>query len=385
MRLIVGNWTLFFFNGLRGTVFLRMGKGRCFFVLSHHNAYSIAMPATINDTHSQASLTLSLIVPVFNRPQEVEELLDSLTKQTLQDFEVVLVEDGSTQPCDAQVKQYEAALAIQYLVKTNSGPGQSRNVGAKAATGSYLIFLDSDCVIPPGYVEAVYNRLTTNYVDAFGGPDRADERFTPMQKAINYAMTSFFTTGGIRGGGEKLDKFFPRSFNMGYSKTVFEQTGGFAAMRFGEDIDMSLRILKNGFKTALVTEAYVYHKRRSNLKQFYKQVFNSGIARIVLHKKHPGSLKAVHTFPALFVLGVLGMLLLGVFIHPLWACPLLVYILAVFLDATRQNRSCRIGCLAIVASLVQLGGYGLGFLSACWKILILKRKDVFAFVDNFYA
>jgi len=322
---------------------------------------------------------------VFNRPQEVEELLDSLTKQTLQDFEVVLVEDGSTQPCDAQVKQYEAALAIQYLVKTNSGPGQSRNVGAKAATGSYLIFLDSDCVIPPGYVEAVYHRLTTNYVDAFGGPDRADERFTPMQKAINYAMTSFFTTGGIRGGGEKLDKFFPRIFNMGYSKTVFEQTGGFAAMRFGEDIDMSLRILKNGFKTALVTEAYVYHKRRSNLKQFYKQVFNSGIARIVLHKKHPGSLKAVHTFPALFVLGVLGMLLLGVFIHPLWACPLLVYILAVFLDATRQNRSCRIGCLAIVASLVQLGGYGLGFLSACWKILILKRKDVFAFVDNFYA
>jgi len=343
------------------------------------------MPATLTDNTPQPALTLSLIVPVFNRPQEVEELLDSLTRQTRPDFEVVLVEDGSTQPCDAQVKQYEDQLSIQYLVKTNSGPGQSRNVGAKAAKGNYVVFLDSDCVVPPGYIEAVYHRLTTDYVDAFGGPDRADDRFTPMQKAINYAMTSFFTTGGIRGGGEKLDKFFPRSFNMGYSKTVFEQTGGFSAMRFGEDIDMSLRILKNGFKTALVTDAFVYHKRRSNLRQFYKQVFNSSITRIVLHKKHPGSLKAVHTFPALFVLGVLGMLLLGVFIHLLWASPLLVYILAVFLDATRQNRSFRIGCLAIVASLVQLGGYGLGFIAACWKILIFKRKDVFAFVDNFYA
>lgn len=343
------------------------------------------MPATLTDNTPQPALTLSLIVPVFNRPQEVEELLDSLTRQTRPDFEVVLVEDGSTQPCDAQVKQYEDQLSIQYLVKTNSGPGQSRNVGAKAAKGNYVVFLDSDCVVPPGYIEAVYHRLTTDYVDAFGGPDRADERFTPMQKAINYAMTSFFTTGGIRGGGEKLDKFFPRSFNMGYSKTVFEQTGGFSAMRFGEDIDMSLRILKNGFKTALVTEAYVFHKRRSNLRQFYKQVFNSGIARIVLHKKHPGSLKAVHTFPALFVLGVLSMLLLGGLVHPLWASPLLAYMLAVFLDATRQNHSLRIGFLAVVASLVQLGGYGLGFISACWKILILKRKDVFAFVDNFYA
>ncbi|OPZ95205.1 MAG: putative glycosyltransferase EpsJ [Bacteroidetes bacterium ADurb.Bin416] len=343
------------------------------------------MTATPSHNTPQPALTLSLIVPVFNRPQEVEELLDSLTRQTRPDFEVVLVEDGSTQPCDAQVKQYEDQLSIQYLVKTNSGPGQSRNVGAKAAKGNYVVFLDSDCVVPPGYIEAVYHRLTTDYVDAFGGPDRADDRFTPMQKAINYAMTSFFTTGGIRGGGEKLDKFFPRSFNMGYSKTVFEQTGGFSAMRFGEDIDMSLRILKNGFKTALVTEAYVFHKRRSNLRQFYKQVFNSGIARIVLHKKHPGSLKAVHTFPALFVLGVLSMLLLGGLVHPLWASPLLAYILAVFLDATRQNHSLRIGCLAVVASLVQLGGYGLGFLSACWNILIIKRKDVFAFVDNFYA
>lgn len=345
----------------------------------------MAMTTARNAPTPQPDLFLSLVVPVFNRPQEVEELLESLTRQTRRDFEVVLVEDGSTLPCDAQVQRYEKVLDIQYTVKSNTGPGLSRNVGARLAKGNYLIFLDSDCVIPPGYVDAVYRRLTRNFVDAFGGPDSADERFTPLQKAINYAMTSFFTTGGIRGGGEKLDTFFPRSFNMGYSRTVLEQTGGFSAMRFGEDIDMSLRIIKQGFRTALVPEAYVYHKRRSNLKSFFKQVFNSGIARIVLHKKHPGSLKLVHTFPALFVVGVLGMLLFAFLVHPLWVTPLVLYLVAIMIDATRRNASLQVGCLSVLASVVQLGGYGIGFLEACWNILILKKKDAFAFVDTFYG
>ncbi|MDP4276585.1 MAG: glycosyltransferase [Bacteroidota bacterium] len=329
-------------------------------------------------------MRLSIIIPVFNRPAEAGELLESLCSQTCSDFEVIVVEDGSSVTCEKQVQAYESRLSIRYFMKPNSGPGQSRNYGCEKAEGNYVVFLDSDCVVPPTYVEAVMNRLTTDYVEAFGGPDRADEQFSVLQKAINYAMTSFFTTGGIRGGGEKLDKFYPRSFNMGYSKTVFEQTHGFSTMRFGEDIDMSIRILKQGFRTALVKEAFVYHKRRSNLRQFFKQVFNSGIARIVLFKKHPESLKLVHTFPSLFILGALGLVVLSICWNVWFLFPLLVYTGLVLLDATIRNRSLNVGLLAVVASFVQLGGYGSGFLMACWKIILLKNESYSAFVNNFY-
>ncbi len=338
----------------------------------------------MNESTSQSAISLSLVVPVFNRPVEVEELLESLTRQSCSDFEVVIVEDGSSLPCDEVVRRFEGKLTIRYIQKVNSGPGLSRNVGAKAASGSYVVFLDSDCVIPPSYVEAVLHRLSSDFVDAFGGPDRADAGFSPIQKAINYSMTSFFTTGGIRGGGEKLDRFMPRSFNMGISREVFEKTGGFSAMRFGEDIDLSLRILSHGFKTALLPEAFVYHKRRSNLRQFFKQVYNSGIARIVLHKKHPGSMKLVHLLPAAFVLGILFLLLLSVCWSPFWLLFLLLYMLAIFVDASASNRSLSIGLLAVAASFVQLGGYGLGFLSACWNILIVKKEGYVAFIDSFY-
>lgn len=338
----------------------------------------------MNQTSTRPDLSISLVVPVFNRPVEVEELLESLTKQTCSDFEVVIVEDGSSLPCFEAVKKFEESLSIRYIQKDNSGPGLSRNVGAEAARASYIVFLDSDCVIPPEYISAVLHRLSTNFVDAFGGPDRADAGFSPIQKAINYSMTSFFTTGGIRGGGEKLDRFMPRSFNMGISRDVFETTGGYSAMRFGEDIDLSLRILQHGFKTALVPEAFVYHKRRSNLKQFFKQVYNSGIARIVLHKKHPGSMKLVHLLPAAFVLGVLLLLLLSVCWSPFWLLFLLLYMVAIFVDASLKNASLRIGLLAVAASFVQLGGYGLGFLAACWNILIIKKEGYVAFIDSFY-
>lgn len=344
--------------------------------------HASAQPST--ETSTPQEISISLVVPIFNRPVEVEELLESLTKQTCGAFEVVIVEDGSSLPCDEVVKQFESRLALQYITKDNSGPGLSRNVGAQAAKGSFIVFLDSDCVIPPGYVEAVLRRLSTDFVDAFGGPDKADAGFSNIQKAINYSMTSFFTTGGIRGGGEKLDRFMPRSFNMGISREVFERTGGFSAMRFGEDIDLSLRILSCGFKTALLTEAFVYHKRRSNLRQFFKQVYNSGIARIVLHKKHPGSMKLVHLLPAAFVLGVLGILLLSVFCSFWWLLLLVFYKLAILVDASVKNASLRIGVLAVAASFVQLGGYGLGFLAACWNILIVKKEGYVAFIDSFY-
>ncbi|MBR5929929.1 MAG: glycosyltransferase, partial [Prevotella sp.] len=229
----------------------------------------------------------SIIVPVYNRPDEVDELLQSLCGQTFKDFEVLIVEDGSVKPCKDVCDKYANILDLHYYAKENSGPGQSRNYGAERAQGEWLIILDSDVVLPNGYLEAVEKtincqRSTVNSFAAFGGPDAAHPSFTPIQKAISYSMTSFFTTGGIRGGKKKLDKFYPRSFNMGIRRDVYQQLGGFSKMRFGEDIDFSYRIVEAGHQTMLIPEAWVWHKRRTDLKKFFRQVFNSGIARINL-------------------------------------------------------------------------------------------------------
>ena len=329
-------------------------------------------------------LKISLIIPVFNRPGEVEELLQSLSIQSDKDFEIVIVEDGSTKSSLQVVESYTDRLDIKYFFKANSGPGPSRNFGSEEASGDYLIFLDSDCVIPPDYCSIVKERLNSSYADAFGGPDQAHPDFTKFQKAINFSMTSFLTTGGIRGGTEKMGKFHPRSFNMGYSREVYKATGGFSQMRFGEDVDLSLRILENGFSTTLIKEAFVYHKRRSNLRQFFKQVYNSGIARINLHKRHPGSMKLVHFAPALFTLGCMGLILLGIFISPWFLAPLALHILMLFILATFQNRSLAIGLLAILTSYTQLLAYGTGFLKAFWRRLILGRDEFSAFNRNFY-
>ena len=235
----------------------------------------------------------SIIVPVFNRPEEVDELLQSLVSQTLTDFEVVIVEDGSEKPCKDVCDKYTGKLDVKYFMKKNSGPGQSRNYGAERAKGEYLIVLDSDVVLPEGYLKAVDDELLREPADAFGGPDRAHPSFTPVQKAINYAMTSFFTTGGIRGGRKKMDKFYPRSFNMGCRRTVYNALGGFSAMRFGEDIDFSTRLIRSGHVSRLFQSAWVWHKRRTDLRKFFKPVHNSGTARIHLTKRHPATLKAV--------------------------------------------------------------------------------------------
>ncbi len=329
-------------------------------------------------------IILSIIIPVFNRPSEIEELLASLSKQTNTGFEVIIVEDGSTITCSKQVDKFSTLLNIKYFFKNNSGPGMARNYGFEKASGNYSIFLDSDCVLPPHYIQCVKDSLNQDFVDAFGGPDKADKNFSILQKSINYAMTSFLTTGGIRGGGEKLDKFYPRSFNMGYSKEVYDTTKGFSNMRFGEDIDMSIRILNSGFKTALIKEAYVYHKRRTNFKQFFKQIFNSGIARINLYKRHPSSLKIVHTFPSIFLLGVVFFMILAIFISGYFILPLALYSLLVFVDSTYKNKDLRIGIISIFAAYIQLLGYGSGFLTACWKRIILSNKEYSTFVDTFY-
>ena len=224
----------------------------------------------------------SIIVPVFNRPDEVRELLQSLTLQTFTDFEVIIVEDGSQKPCQEVCNSFAQSLRLKYFMKPNSGPGQSRNYGAERADGDFLIVLDSDVVLPEGYLQAVDNELKTNPCEAFGGPDASHPSFTPVQKAISYSMTSFFTTGGIRGGKAKLDKFYPRSFNMGIRRDVYRQLDGFSKMRFGEDIDFSYRIVEAGYRPRLFPSAWVWHKRRTDFRKFFRQVYNSGIARINL-------------------------------------------------------------------------------------------------------
>lgn len=332
----------------------------------------------------EREINLSIVIPVYNRPTEVDELLRSLSNQTNKNFEVIIVDDGSTIKCDNQVEKYKSLLNIKYFYKQNSGPGPTRNYGTEKANGNYIIYLDSDCVLPTHYIQTIQDRLRKKFVDAFGGPDRADRNFSILQKSINYAMTSFLTTGGIRGGGEKLDKFYPRSFNMGYSREVFEKTGGFSSMRFGEDIDMSIRIINHGFKTELIKDAYVYHKRRTNFKQFFKQVFNSGIARINLFKRHPGSLKIVHTFPSLFLVGVLLLIILSIFISAYFIIPLILYTILLFIDSSFRNKNIFVGLISICASYIQLIGYGAGFLVAFWKRILFSNAEYSAFTDNFY-
>lgn len=359
----------------------------------------------------------SLIIPVYNRPDEVDELLASLEMQTLKDFEVVVVEDGSTIPCLNVVNEHASRLALRYFQKDNSGPGQSRNYGAERSQGEYLIVLDSDCVLPPGYLQAVDDELTRQACDAFGGPDRAHDSFTPVQKAINYSMTSFFTTGGIRGGKKKLDKFYPRSFNMGIRAELYHRLKGFSAMRFGEDIDFSIRIFKSGASCRLFPEAWVWHKRRTDMKKFFKQVHNSGIARINLMKRHPGSMKLVHMLPAVFTIGVfflllmflaglaltganvygiltsaaedISMLYVGVYLGiTAMICsliPLLMYSALIFVDSLTKNKSAKVAWLSIGASFIQLLGYGTGFIRAWWLRCVCGRnEELQAFKDNFY-
>ena len=343
----------------------------------------------------------SFIIPVFNRPDEVDELLDSLTRQTVTDFEVVVVEDGSQVPCEDICRKYAARLDIHYYMKPNSGPGQSRNYGVERAKGEYVIILDSDVVVPENYLRAVDEELRRNPADAFGGPDRAADSFTPVQKAISYSMTSFFTTGGIRGGKKKLDKFYPRSFNMGLRRDVYMQLGGFSKMRFGEDIDFSIRIFKAGCRCRLFPEAWVWHKRRTDFRKFFRQVYNSGIARINLYKKYPESLKLVHLLPMVFTVGVLTLMLLLVAGVALWLCdsanptlgatvtavallPLLLYSAIIFADSSRQNHSLWIGLLSIRAAFTQLMGYGFGFINAWWRRCVRGKDEFSAFNNTFY-
>ncbi len=313
----------------------------------------------------------SVIVPVFNRPVEISELLASLTQQTYRNFEVIIIEDGSTERCDKICEQYTEQLDIRYFYKENSGQGFSRNVGFAKATGDYFVQFDSDALIPADYFKLVNQQLDLHQYDAYGGPDTSAPGFTPIQKAINYAMTSVFTTGGIRGQKNNLGgQFHPRSFNFGLSRTVFNQVGGYKLTRMGEDIEFSIRIIQHGFKVGLIPEAYIFHKRRTSLAQFFKQLHFFGRARINISRFFPQELKLVHYFPLLFttyVFAIPAVYVVNASLGTLALVFLLGYLLLIFTESTYQNKSLKVGLLSIFTCLTQLLGYGIGFMSELLK------------------
>lgn len=316
--------------------------------------------------NDNSDIFFSVIIPVYNRPDEVRELLQSLTEQTYRNFEVVIIEDGSSDSCESVVDNFHNELDITYHYKENSGQGFSRNVGFEIANGDYFIIFDSDCLIPPHYFKTVNKRLKTDWLDAYGGPDRAHKSFTPLQKAISYSMTSPFTTGGIRGNEQHSGTFHPRSFNMGISREVFEETGGFKITRMGEDIEFSIRIIRNGFITGLIPDAYVYHKRRTSLKDFYNQLHFFGRARVNISRFYPDEIKFIHVLPSLFAIGVVFWCTL-----PFWNLPLFTItgiagaalLLVIGAHATWENKNIGVGVLSIITSVIQLFAYGVGFLS----------------------
>lgn len=314
----------------------------------------------------------SVIVPVYNRVDEINDLLESLSAQTCRDFEVIIVEDGSTEPCGDLVRSFAGKVDVRYFFKPNEGRSIARNYGIDRSSGDYLVFFDSDCVIPRDYFAILSAELDRQPLDCFGGPDAAHESFTPVQKAISFAMTSFLTTGGIRGGKVQMEKFVPRSFNMGYSRNVYDTVGGFREM-FSEDIDMSTRIRQAGFSIGLIHPAHVFHKRRVDFARFWRQVYVFGMSRITLKLLYPDSLKLVHTLPALAVIIGVLLLLLGIFVTPWFLLPIGIYLLAIFLSAWIATRSLGIALRAVPASVVQICGYGCGFIKAFFTKIILRR------------
>jgi glycosyltransferase involved in cell wall biosynthesis len=329
----------------------------------------------------------SIIVAVYNRPDELRELLESLTAQTYTDFEVVIVEDGSTISSKSVCGEFSGKLQLSYFSKDNSGPGPSRNYGCRRASGDYFMFIDSDCMVPPHYMQAIDDAVTANKLDAFGGPDREHASFTPTQKAISYAMTSLLTTGGIRGSKVRVGgAFHPRSFNMGISRQIFNETEGFSGMRFGEDVEFSIRMMEGGYNVQLISDAWVYHKRRTDLKKFFKQVHNSGIARINITLRHPDTLKLTHFFPAAFTVLLVVSLYMSATVANGWITLLIpgVYTLGVLIEGSIKYRSPLLGLRCVAAAYVQLVSYGTGFIRGIvWRV-ILNKPEQGAFEKTFY-
>ena len=322
---------------------------------------------------------------MYNRPEEIKELLESFTHLDFTDpYEIVIVEDGSTIPCKKIIESYTTSLNISYYFKENSGPGDSRNYGMRKAKGTYFIILDSDCLVPAHYLKTVDSFLNEQYYDCFGGADSAHSSFTNLQKAINYVMTSFLTTGGIRGSKTSLNRFEPRSFNMGISKEVFLKTNGFSNIHPGEDPDLSQRILKMGFNTTFLPDAFVYHKRRISWRKFYAQVSKFGLVRPILNLWHPEAAKVTFWFPTLFVLFVIISVLTALVLHWVLIIPLLFYIALVYIDSSIKNKNMYIGALSMMALFIQFFGYGIAFLKSSFFIHLLKRDPEKQFPSLFF-
>lgn len=332
--------------------------------------------------------SFSLIIPVFNRPDEIRELLESLLHQSYNEpYEIVIVEDGSDTTSKTVIEDYKEKLNITYLFKKNTGPGDSRNYGMHRASGNYFIILDSDCIIPGNYLERVAHSLNTKYVDCFGGPDAAHHTFSKVQKAINYAMTSIFTTGGIRGNKKTVDKFQPRSFNMGISKKAFEDSGGFGNIHPGEDPDLSMRLWQKGYETKLIREAFVYHKRRISFNKFFMQVKKFGMVRPILNNWHPGSSRIFYWFPSLFCIGFIFAILLLLVGWGRYPWPVILYasyFAFIFLDAFIKNKNLVVALLAIIAVMIQFLGYGYGFLKSVILVNFSKSKPQVLFPELFF-
>ncbi len=343
------------------------------------------------------TIRYSIIIPVYNRPDELKELLvslaviknkvdqtDRLSTSGQAEWEVIVVEDGSELRSEAICSEFSDLMDVTYVYQENAGPAAARNTGSRSARGEWLIFFDSDCIIPEGYFDAINAALKDDSIDFYGGPDRAAAEFTAIQKAIDYAMTSFLTTGGIRGGRRKLDRYYPRSFNKGVRKAAFEDVGGFSGLRFGEDLDLSMRLMEAGYHSMLIEEAWVYHKRRTDLKKFFKQVYNSGMARVVLNRLHPGTMKLVHLLPSFFVIYLLAALV-SLFFSPgvMWY-PVGIMALILFIDGFRSTGSSEAALLAPPAGIVQLCGYGIGLMHAFILIHVVGRNKASAFEETFY-
>ena len=330
-------------------------------------------------------LQFSFIIPVFNRPDEIQELLQSFVAlKTQTKYEIVIIEDGSTLTSKAIIESFQSKLTISYFFKENSGPGDSRNFGMQHANGNYFIILDSDCILPENYLVEVETSLSKNFVDCFGGPDAAHQSFSNLQKAINFSMTSIITTGGIRGNKNSVDTFQPRSFNMGISKAAFLASGGFGKIHPGEDPDLSIRLWNLGFKTTLIPEAFVYHKRRISWSNFYKQVHKFGMVRPILNQWHPATKKITYWFPALFSLGLVMAVVFVFFNIKLFISLYIFYFVLAFLIALFSTKSIVVSLLALVAIVIQFFGYGYGFLKSTLAINVLNKNPETYFPKLFF-
>lgn len=316
----------------------------------------------------------SIIIPVYNRPEELNELLESCLKQSFKNFELIILEDGSTIGSETIIKRYENHLTINYIQKANTGPSDTRNKGMQLSKGEFYLIIDSDVILPKDYLTEIYQKINQESIDCFGGPDAALDSFTPIQKAINFSMTSFITTGGIR-GSKSNKKFFPRSFNMGLKPEVFKKTNGFNSnLRFGEDIDLSIRIYELGFQVKYLDSAYVFHKRRTNFKQFFKQIFNSGLARINLSILHNGTLKFIHFLPFAYLIFFFVSILMSLFTGKvLFIYPIAFINLLILLDAINKL-GLRGFVLGLISANIQLLSYGLGFLSGIYFLIFQPKK-----------